>query len=79
MIAQLSEHQKLDGLEVLEAAIRRRLGSRVRDFRLLVITEGLILLGQAATYHAKQLAQHAVMEATTATIVSNEIEVYQRT
>ena len=61
MIAQLSEDHKLEGLE---ATVRRRLGSRVRDFRLLVLAEGLVLFGQAATFHAKQLAQHAVMEAT---------------
>jgi hypothetical protein len=36
---------------------------------------GLILRGLTTTYYAKQLAQHAVMEATAIPIVANEIEV----
>jgi hypothetical protein len=36
---------------------------------------GLVLTGQASTYYAKQLAQHAVMEATALPILANEIDV----
>jgi hypothetical protein len=36
---------------------------------------GLILRGQAHTYFAKQLAQHAAMEVTELPILANEIEV----
>jgi hypothetical protein len=35
----------------------------------------LVLRGHAHTYHAKQLAQHAVMEASSLPIRSNELEV----
>jgi hypothetical protein len=36
---------------------------------------GLVLMGLAMTYHAKQLAQHAAMEAVDVPIRANEIEV----
>jgi hypothetical protein len=61
--------------ENLESLIERRLGNRVRDLRVVVRPAGLILRGRAATYHAKQLAQHAAMEQATLPILSNEIEV----
>jgi hypothetical protein len=36
---------------------------------------GIILQGFASTYHAKQLAQHLVMEITNQPVLANEIEV----
>jgi hypothetical protein len=62
-------------VERLEMVVQRRLGSRVRDFRLVSRPDGIILQGRASTYHAKQLAQHAVMEASDEPIVANDIEV----
>lgn len=61
--------------EQLESLIQRRLGSRIRDFRLVIRPNGLILQGRTSTYHAKQLAQHAVMEAGQLPILANEIVV----
>lgn len=61
--------------ERLEALMQRRLGSRVRDLRVVVRPGGLILQGRAATYHAKQLAQHAAMELASVPILANDIEV----
>ena len=61
--------------EQLEALVQRRLRGQVRDLRLLVGDQGLILQGQTSTYYAKQLAQHAAMEITGLTILANEIEV----
>jgi hypothetical protein len=52
-----------------------RLASRVRDLRVHLCPAGLILQGRAATYHAKQLAQHAAMELTDVPIAANDIEV----
>ena len=65
----------LDTLNSVEAHVRRRLNGRVREFRLSMSGSGLILEGVARTYHAKQLAQHAVMEATELPISGNDIEV----
>lgn len=64
-----------NGATELEAHIQCRLSGQVRDFRLVVADEGVILRGHANTYYAKQLAQHAVMEATVLPILANEIEV----
>ena len=61
--------------EHLEALVQRRLGNRVRDFRLVLRPNGVILQGRASTYHAKQLAQHAAMELVRLPIVANDIEV----
>lgn len=62
-------------IERLERNVRRRLGANVRNFRLAVRANGLILLGHASTYYAKQLAQHAIMATTQLPIAANEIEV----
>jgi hypothetical protein len=61
--------------ERLEALLHRRLGSRVRDLRVVVRKDGLILQGRSSTYHAKQLAQHAAMELACLPILANDIEV----
>ena len=62
-------------LEQLEARVQSRLMGRVRDFRLSLRGDGLVLQGHAPTYYAKQLAQHAVLEATALPILANEIQV----
>ena len=51
------------------------LSGRLRHFRLDWSEDGLVLRGHALTYYAKQLAQHAVMTATSLPIHANEIEV----
>jgi hypothetical protein len=70
MSAQVSKEEQLESL------VQRRLGNRVRDLRVLLYPDGLVLQGRAATYHAKQLAQHAAMEFAEVPIVANDIEVY---
>jgi hypothetical protein len=62
-------------IEQLEARVRCRLSGRVRDLQVLGRDHGLVLKGHSRTYYAKQLAQHAVMEATQLPILANEIEV----
>jgi len=64
-----------DGATELEMYIQCRLGGQIRDFQLVVLNKGLVLRGHVQTYYAKQLAQHAVMEATRLPILANEIEV----
>ena len=66
----VSQEEYLDSLEAL---IQHRLLGRVRDLR--VRENALILQGHAATYHAKQLAQHAAMELAGLPILANDIEV----
>ncbi len=62
-------------LQVLETHLLRRLSTRVRDLALVARPGGLVLRGRTRTYYEKQLAQHALMEATSTPIMSNEIEV----
>ena len=61
--------------EQVETLIQRRVGGRIRDLRVLVRPDGVILQGRAATYHAKQVAQHAVMDLAGLPILANDIEV----
>ncbi len=60
----------------LERHIQCRLGSRVKDLRVEVRAEGVVIHGRAATYHAKQLAQHAAMEVAGVPVLVNDIDVY---
>lgn len=62
-------------IDQLEACVRCQLSGRIRDFQVLSQDNGLVLKGHSRTYYAKQLAQHAVMEATELPILANEIEV----
>ena len=59
----------------VEEIVRRELNGRVRAFQLIVESQGLVLRGRCLTYHAKQLAQHLVMEISTVQILANDIEV----
>lgn len=68
-------HPEVWADEHLEAHMLRRLGNRIRDLRVVRRDGGLVLYGRTATYHAKQLAQHAAMEMSTLPILANEIEV----
>jgi hypothetical protein len=66
---------KQEDVARLESHLRGRLSGRVWALRLVVRDQGLVLQGQARSYYAKQLAQHAVMEAAPYPIEANEIEV----
>jgi hypothetical protein len=65
----------LEDLNRLSEQVARRLSGRVRGLCLALQNGGLVLRGRAATYYAKQLAQHAVMAATAVPILANQIEV----
>ena len=69
---RVSEEAYADSLEALMLG---RLGGRVRELRVFVRDNGVILQGRTYTYHAKQLAQHAAMEISGLPILSNDIEV----
>lgn len=62
-------------LDQLESRLQVRLNGRVRNLRLVFHEAGVVLRGYAHNYHAKQLAQHAVMAETALPILANEIEV----
>jgi hypothetical protein len=64
-----------EGIDLLTGQVKGRLHGRVRDLSLRLDEGVLILQGCATTYYAKQLAQHAVMEAIRCLRLVNEIEV----
>jgi hypothetical protein len=64
-----------ESLGRIEEHVRCRLTGLLRDFQLVVRNEGLVLRGHVHTYYGKQLAQHAVMEASSLPIRANELEV----
>jgi hypothetical protein len=61
--------------ERLEVQLQRKLGTRIRDLRVLRLPAGIVLQGRTATYHAKQLATHAAMECADLPVLANDIEV----
>jgi hypothetical protein len=71
----LTQPEPVTEEERLECLLQTRLGNRIRDLRVHLLPSGLVLQGRAATYYAKQLAQHAAMELATTPILANDIEV----
>lgn len=57
----------------LEMHLQSRLSGHIRNLTLEYRDGGLVLRGQAHTYYAKQMAQHALMQATQVPIRANEI------
>jgi hypothetical protein len=48
--------------EDLERQVSLRTGRRVRNLTVELEPERIVLRGQAATFHVKQLAQHGILE-----------------
>ncbi len=61
--------------EQVESALHNRLGGRVSNLQVIFHDAGVVLRGRAATYYAKQLAQHAAMELAGLNVLANDIEV----
>ena len=61
--------------ERIEGHIERRASGRIRDLHVVCSDGMIILMGRSRTYHAKQLAQHALMSETSLPIHANEIDV----
>ena len=59
----------------LQTHLHAQLGARGRRLRVVCRNEGIVLQGDALTYHVKQLAQQSVMAITDLPILANEIEV----
>ena len=62
--------------ERLEGYIERRASGRIRDLHVVCCDNSIILQGRSRTYHAKQLAQQAVLDLTDGhLLLTNEIVV----
>ena len=65
-----------DLAERLEGYIEQRASGRIRDLHVVCSGDGIILQGRSRTYHAKQLAQQAVLDLTDGqTLLTNQIVV----
>jgi hypothetical protein len=62
--------------ERLEGYIERRASGRIRDLHVFCSEDTIILQGRSRTYHAKQLAQQAVLDLTDGhAVLANQIVV----
>jgi hypothetical protein len=59
----------------IERIVRCRTGGRIRDLRVELQGEDVVLSGTASTYYAKQLATHAALDEITNGQLTNSIEV----
>jgi hypothetical protein len=69
----LEEAEKLAA--EIERAVWRETGGRVRNLRVEIGEEGVLLTGRCDTYYAKQQAQHAAMRVPGGGELTNLIEV----
>jgi hypothetical protein len=53
-----------DLAERIEGCIERMASGRIRDLHVVCSEDEIILQGRSRTYHAKQLAQQAVLDMT---------------
>jgi len=62
--------------ERLEGYIESRASGRIRDLHVVCSGDSIILQGRSRTYHAKQLAQQAVLDLTDGhPVLTNQIVV----
>ncbi len=65
-----------DLAEQIQGQIERRASGRIRDLHVVCSGESIILQGRSRTYHAKQLAQQAVLDLFDGRpLLTNQIEV----
>lgn len=58
------ERSKAELAERIEGYIERLASGRIRDLHVVCSEDSIILQGRSRTYHAKQLAQQAVLDLT---------------
>jgi osmotically-inducible protein OsmY len=71
--ATLAEAERLAAS--IERAVQQETGRGVRDLRVEVGEEGVLLRGRCETFYCKQLAQHAAMGIPGSDPLTNAIEV----
>ncbi len=68
-VAQLSP----SAVERVEAYLQAQFRGRIDGLGLIASQGGVVLRGRSRTYHARQLAQHMVMETFNLAVVANDI------
>jgi hypothetical protein len=59
----------------IERIVRCRTGGRIRDLRVDVSEDNVVISGVATTYYAKQLVTHAALDEIPGRMLTNAIEV----
>jgi hypothetical protein len=59
----------------LETRVRARTGGRLRKLGIQLSPDGVVLQGETATFHVKQLAQHGVRDLLPTVELRNDIVV----
>ncbi|MEZ6068383.1 MAG: BON domain-containing protein [Planctomycetaceae bacterium] len=59
----------------LERLVQGRTGTRIRDLRVDVLEDEVVLTGRADTYYAKQLATQAMLQEIAPRSLNNAIDV----
>ena len=60
----------------LASRVQARTGRRVRNLDIELSPEGVVLTGEAATYHVKQLAQQGIRDLLPEVRLRNAIQVF---
>ena len=61
--------------EHVERVVRSRTGGMIRELRVEVLDDEIVLTGRTATYYTKQLATHAALGLLKDAALTNDIEV----
>jgi hypothetical protein len=59
----------------VERLVRLRTGEMIRELRVEVLNDTIVLTGRTATYYTKQLATYAALDLLKDATLTNEIEV----
>ena len=59
----------------IERIVRCRTGGRIRDLKVDLTDESVVISGFATTYYAKQLVTHAALDEIPGRMLTNAIEV----
>jgi hypothetical protein len=62
-------------IEQVETVLRQQLGGRIRELRVFLDSNGVVLQGFATSWYCKQLAQHLAFQMIGQPIAANGIEV----
>jgi hypothetical protein len=65
-------------LHQLATSVLKRHRSHLRELRIVVVEDGVILQGNAVTFYGKQIALHEVRSECKCVVVGNQIEVLER-
>jgi hypothetical protein len=67
--------QRTELAERIKANVRDRVHGLVSNFQVEIQDQGMVLQGRTHSYYAKQLVQHAALQAAGMPLLANRVEV----